>query len=143
MILQMIGRAGRPQYDATGVAVVMTAKATTALYENLGTESAGTIESTLESSNNLLELVNAEVASRTVTSEAAGIEWIRSTFMVGRERICWFHLKHVSELTPYDRVQFVRMQKNQRHYRLPPTCTHDELSGRLQALVAGPRARAT
>lgn len=82
----MIGRAGRPQFDTTGVAVVMTAKSTVALYENLGTESAGTIESTLESSKSLLELLNSEISSRAVTCEEQGVAWIRSTFMVRAPR---------------------------------------------------------
>nr|GMC93512.1 DExH-box ATP-dependent RNA helicase DExH17 isoform X4 [Ipomoea batatas] len=35
MILQMCGRAGRPQFDDAGVVVIMTRKETVHLYENL------------------------------------------------------------------------------------------------------------
>jgi ATP-dependent DNA helicase HFM1/MER3 len=34
-VTQMIGRAGRPQFDESGIAVIMTQESTVAQYENL------------------------------------------------------------------------------------------------------------
>jgi ATP-dependent DNA helicase HFM1/MER3 len=35
LLLQMIGRAGRPQFDDSGVAVIMTQNSTVDLYDNM------------------------------------------------------------------------------------------------------------
>lgn len=45
-VTQMIGRAGRPQFDEKGVAVIMTQESTVAHYENLISRK-GVVESKL------------------------------------------------------------------------------------------------
>ncbi|XP_067665183.1 probable ATP-dependent DNA helicase HFM1 [Haliotis asinina] len=77
-VLQMIGRAGRPQYDTSATAVIMTKSDTKSKYENLmnGTQR---IESSLH--KHLIEHLNAEVVLHTITDMALAVEWIRHTFL--------------------------------------------------------------
>jgi len=103
-ILQMMGRAGRPQvrvlssshrfasldsspppppfqFDDSGTAVIMTSDETRKKYENLisGRE---TVESSLHTQ--LIEHLNAEVVLGTIDSVATAIEWLKSTFLYVR-----------------------------------------------------------
>lgn len=110
-MLQMVGRAGRPQFDTEGVAVIMTQKqvldaaskhwfawllpeqyvTSSALvlqfvprYEQLVTGSE-TVESALK--DMLPEFLNAEIALQTITDVAMAIEWLRGTFFYIRVRV--------------------------------------------------------
>lgn len=76
-VLQMIGRAGRPQFDTSAVAIIMTKNSKKHKYEMLlnGTQ---VIESRLH--EHLIEHLNAEISLRTVTSMDIAVDWIRSTF---------------------------------------------------------------
>ncbi|KAK9719764.1 ATP-dependent DNA helicase MER3 [Basidiobolus ranarum] len=80
-ILQMIGRAGRPQFDKAGVVVIMTSSENKEKYEQLisGNE---TIESSLH--ENLIEHLNAEICLGTITSVEEAIKWLKSTFLYVR-----------------------------------------------------------
>ncbi|GAA5999340.1 DNA helicase [Rhodotorula paludigena] len=80
-ILQMIGRAGRPQYDSIGVACIMTEKALEAKYSNL-VNAQNLLESCLHKS--LTEHVNSEISLRTITDVESGLLWLRSTFLYAR-----------------------------------------------------------
>ncbi|KAI8609747.1 hypothetical protein BC830DRAFT_1233124 [Chytriomyces sp. MP71] len=77
-ILQMMGRAGRPKFDTSGVVVIMTTNAKTEKYRNLvaGKE---VIESSLHQS--LIEHLNAEVVLGTIPNVELCIEWLKSTFL--------------------------------------------------------------
>lgn len=88
-ILQMIGRAGRPQFDTTATAVIMTRNSTKAKYEALLSGNQ-LIESSLH--HNLIEHLNAEVVLHTLTDVSIALEWLRSTFF------------------------YIRVKKNPRHY---------------------------
>ncbi|KAL7753025.1 ATP-dependent DNA helicase MER3 [Sorochytrium milnesiophthora] len=90
-IAQMLGRAGRPQFDHTGKAVIMTDRRTQAKYEGLisGNE---TVESSLH--ENLIEHLNAEVVLGTVSSFRTALLWLKSTFL------------------------YIRIRKNPSHYRV-------------------------
>ncbi|KAM8930577.1 putative ATP-dependent DNA helicase HFM1 [Pelodytes ibericus] len=77
-ILQMIGRAGRPQYDTTATAVIMTRLSTRQKYEHM-LDGADTIESSLH--RHLVEHLNAEITLHTITDVNIALEWIRSTFL--------------------------------------------------------------
>ena len=76
-IQQMIGRAGRPQYDESGVAIIMTSDK-----DRLKFEKQLRGEKVLESyiHLNLPEHLNAEIVLETITSVPESLEWLRSTF---------------------------------------------------------------
>ncbi|XP_065335350.1 probable ATP-dependent DNA helicase HFM1 isoform X2 [Cloeon dipterum] len=91
-VLQMMGRAGRPQYDTSATAVIMTKMSQKAKYERLvGGKQA--IESTLH--RHLAEHLNAEVVLQTITNLNLAMTWLRSTYL------------------------YVRACKNPRAYNLP------------------------
>ncbi|NWH58455.1 HFM1 helicase, partial [Geococcyx californianus] len=77
-ILQMIGRAGRPQFDTTATAVIMTRWSTREKYIQM-LNGADIIESSLH--RHLVEHLNAEIVLHTVTNVSVALEWIRSTFL--------------------------------------------------------------
>ncbi|XP_068547075.1 probable ATP-dependent DNA helicase HFM1 isoform X6 [Anas acuta] len=77
-ILQMIGRAGRPQFDTTATAVIMTRWSTREKYIQM-LNGADVIESSLH--RHLVEHLNAEIVLHTVTDVTVALEWIRSTFL--------------------------------------------------------------
>eukprot|EP00057_Strongylocentrotus_purpuratus_P010440 XP_011664914.1 PREDICTED: probable ATP-dependent DNA helicase HFM1 [Strongylocentrotus purpuratus] len=106
-ILQMIGRAGRPQFDTSATAVIMTKHKTKGKYDNLlaGTEE---IESSLH--NHLIEHLNAEIVLHTIDNMDIALEWLKSTFL------------------------YIRVQKNPTHYGLPKGFTQMELDKRLKEL---------
>ncbi|XP_073448129.1 probable ATP-dependent DNA helicase HFM1 [Aquarana catesbeiana] len=80
-ILQMIGRAGRPQFDSTATAVIMTRLSTKEKYIQM-LDGADTIESSLH--RHLVEHLNAEITLHTITDVNIALEWIRSTFLYVR-----------------------------------------------------------
>ncbi|KAK6357399.1 Sec63 [Orbilia javanica] len=77
-VMQMVGRAGRPQFDTTGVAVIMTRREKKDKYERMisGTEK---LESCLHL--NLIEHLNAEIGLGTITDIESAKQWLRSTFL--------------------------------------------------------------
>uniref|UniRef100_A0A1A8IMK3 DNA 3'-5' helicase n=1 Tax=Nothobranchius kuhntae TaxID=321403 RepID=A0A1A8IMK3_NOTKU len=77
-ILQMIGRAGRPQFDSSATAVIMTKVQTRDKYTKLmnGVE---IIESSLHS--HLVEHLNAEIVLQTISDVNMALDWIRSTYL--------------------------------------------------------------
>ncbi|XP_074120756.1 putative ATP-dependent DNA helicase HFM1 [Sminthopsis crassicaudata] len=77
-ILQMIGRAGRPQFDTTATAVIMTRLSTREKYMQMLT-GTDTIESSLH--RHLIEHLNAEIVLYTITDVSVALEWIRSTLL--------------------------------------------------------------
>ncbi|PWN23387.1 P-loop containing nucleoside triphosphate hydrolase protein [Microstroma glucosiphilum] len=88
-LIQMMGRAGRPQYDKEGIAVILTEESKVDYYKNL-VSGQTKIESTLH--EELVEHVNSEIGLR-VDCTVADIErWLQRTFL------------------------YVRMQKNPSYY---------------------------
>ncbi|XP_042353171.1 probable ATP-dependent DNA helicase HFM1 [Plectropomus leopardus] len=77
-LLQMIGRAGRPQFDTSATAVIMTKIQTKDKYMTLmnGVE---IIESSLHS--HLMEHLNAEIVLQTISDVNMALDWIRSTLL--------------------------------------------------------------
>jgi ATP-dependent DNA helicase HFM1/MER3 len=90
-IMQMLGRAGRPQFDNDAIAVIITRKERVDYYEKLvsGSES---LESCLHL--NLIDHLNAEIGLGNVTSIESAIRWLAGTFL------------------------FVRLRRNPLHYQL-------------------------
>ena len=83
-ILQMIGRAGRPQFDTKGVAVIMTDPANKEKYENL-CGGMRPIESCLY--ENLTEHLNAEIAIGSIRSIEEAVAWLKSTYLYVRMQV--------------------------------------------------------
>ncbi|GHJ84263.1 hypothetical protein NliqN6_0665 [Naganishia liquefaciens] len=89
-IQQMIGRAGRPQYDTEGTAIIMCSEKNQGKYRDL-INSTTTIESCLH--EHLVEHINTEIGLRTITCLQEGEEWIKNSFL------------------------YIRIQQNPLHYR--------------------------
>ncbi|KAG2449576.1 hypothetical protein HYH02_005109 [Chlamydomonas schloesseri] len=80
---RMVGRAGRPQFDTEGVAVIMTQKETRDRYTNLLSGSEA-VESCLHQC--FAEHLNAEIVLGTVRDMATATQWLRTTFLHVRVR---------------------------------------------------------
>ncbi|XP_027693877.1 probable ATP-dependent DNA helicase HFM1 [Vombatus ursinus] len=106
-ILQMIGRAGRPQFDTTATAVIMTRLSTREKYVQMLT-GTDTIESSLH--KHLIEHLNAEVVLHTITDVNVALEWIRSTLL------------------------YIRALKNPAHYDFPSGLDKNGIESKLQEL---------
>ena len=76
--MQMIGRAGRPQFDTSAVAVVLTDGSGDKKYRNM-IEGQETVESSLHHS--LAEHFNSEIVLRTIRSMEDAIAWVKCTFL--------------------------------------------------------------
>lgn len=77
-VMQMIGRAGRPQYDTSAVSVIMTQNSTRKLYTDLinGTQ---VVESNFHL--NLTDHLNAEIVLKTLTHIKIATQWMMSLFL--------------------------------------------------------------
>ncbi|KAN0059871.1 ATP-dependent DNA helicase MER3 [Thecaphora frezii] len=82
-VIQMMGRAGRPQFDREGVAVIMCDQRQRQRYEEL-VSGGRDIESTL--SGGLLEHINAEIGLCSIRDVYEVERWLRSTFYAVRLR---------------------------------------------------------
>ncbi|PWY88402.1 DEAD/DEAH box DNA helicase [Aspergillus heteromorphus CBS 117.55] len=98
-IMQMLGRAGRPQFDDSAIAVIMTRKERENRYEKLVTGSES-LESCLHL--NLVDHLNAEIGLGNVTDIDSAIRWLAGTFL------------------------FVRMRRNPTHYQLKEDADKDD-----------------
>jgi ATP-dependent DNA helicase HFM1/MER3 len=106
-ILQMIGRAGRPQFDSHATAVILTRNSTKHKYEELlnGTQ---VIESNLHT--HLIEHFNAEIVLNTITDVSIALNWLKSTFL------------------------YIRIKKNPQYYNIPKGLSMDSLEDKLQEM---------
>ncbi len=77
-ILQMVGRAGRPTFDDSGVAVIMTEASLVQKYEQL-VRGQEVIKSSLN--EYLIEHLNAECSLKTITSTATAKQWLKKSFL--------------------------------------------------------------
>ncbi|KAG8511046.1 putative ATP-dependent DNA helicase HFM1, partial [Galemys pyrenaicus] len=105
-ILQMIGRAGRPQFDTTATAVIMTRLSTREKYIQM-LACSDTVESSLH--RHLIEHLNAEIVLHTITDVNVALEWIRSTLLYIRAlknpshyELC---LKNLNDLSSLDLIK--------------------------------------
>ncbi|KAI9446595.1 P-loop containing nucleoside triphosphate hydrolase protein [Lactarius indigo] len=80
-IMQMIGRAGRPQFDKEGVAIIMCESGLESKYRALG-QGQTILESSLHT--NLAEHLNSEIGLGTITNIDTAKEWLRNSFMFRR-----------------------------------------------------------
>lgn len=80
-IMQMLGRAGRPQFDDSAVAVIMTRQTKVRKYELMVTGQE-VIESTLHVA--LIDHLNAEIGLGTIRDFDSAQKWFRNTFLYVR-----------------------------------------------------------
>lgn len=106
-MMQMLGRAGRPQFDDSATAVILTRKERVAHYERLvsGSES---LESCLHL--NLTEHLNAEIGLGNVTDVQSATKWLAGTFL------------------------FVRLRRNPTYYKLKEGASQEEEDGLLRQI---------
>ena len=91
MLMQQIGRAGRPPYETRGTAVIMTQKSTQQQYRRLA-DGLETIESHLH--RQLAPYLNSEIClSGTIESIPDAIAWLKHSYL------------------------FIRLAKNPKHYK--------------------------
>jgi len=76
-LLQMIGRAGRPGYDTSGTAVIMTDNKSKQTYERLASSGLEPAKSQLLSK--LDEIMNNEISQRVITSTESALNWMKGT----------------------------------------------------------------
>lgn len=79
--MQMLGRAGRPQFGNSGVAVVLTRARNKQHYEDMGSGQQ-ILESTLH--QNLIEHLNSEIKLGTFQDIPKAKEWLKGTFLAVR-----------------------------------------------------------
>jgi ATP-dependent DNA helicase HFM1/MER3 len=82
-VMQMLGRAGRPQFDDSAVAVIMTRSDKADRYKKM-ISGQDILESTLHL--NLIEHLNSEISLGSVKSLHAAKRWISGTFLCVRMR---------------------------------------------------------
>ncbi|KAM7220413.1 hypothetical protein V8F06_004192 [Rhypophila decipiens] len=105
-VMQMLGRAGRPQFDDTATAIILTRAPNKERYEKM-VSGQEVIESTLHL--NLIEHLNSEISLNTITDIRKAKEWLAGTFLN------------------------VRLRRNPNHYNLTggasnPTLIDDKLA---------------
>ncbi|EMC98517.1 hypothetical protein BAUCODRAFT_67333, partial [Baudoinia panamericana UAMH 10762] len=106
-IMQMLGRAGRPQFDDSAVAVIMTRLEKVQRYEKMLTGQE-ILESCLH--RNLTDHLNAEIGLGTVTNVASAKRWLSGTFL------------------------YVRLKENPDHYQLATAASGHSLDERLESI---------
>lgn len=82
-VMQMIGRAGRPQFDTSATAIILTRAESRDKYMNIES-GCQLVESTLHL--NLIEHLNSEIVLGTISSLTKAVQWLRGTFLAVRLR---------------------------------------------------------
>ncbi|KAI0444217.1 hypothetical protein F4803DRAFT_274918 [Xylaria telfairii] len=82
-VMQMLGRAGRPQFDNSATAIIMTRLENAQRYKKL-VSGEELLESTLH--RNLLEHLNSEIGLGTIQDIQTAKKWISGTFLSVRVR---------------------------------------------------------
>jgi ATP-dependent DNA helicase HFM1/MER3 len=77
-VMQMLGRAGRPQFDRSAVAIILTQSDKQAKYEKM-VSGEEILESTLHLS--LIEHLNSEIGLRTIHDLSSAKRWLNGTFL--------------------------------------------------------------
>ena len=108
-IMQMLGRAGRPQFDTTAVSVIITKQEKLMKYERLvaGEE---LLESCLHT--HLIDHLNAEIGLGTIYDVQTAKKWLEGTFL------------------------YVRLSQNPGHYKLDGVAVDSNLDNRIERICA-------
>ena len=104
-IMQMLGRAGRPQFDSSAVAVIITKQEKVSKYEKL-VSGEEVLESCLHL--NLIDHLNAEIGLGTIYDMYTAKKWLAGTFL------------------------FVRLGHNPDHYKLDGNAIGQDLNNRIE-----------
>ncbi|KAI4104557.1 MAG: hypothetical protein LQ339_003860 [Xanthoria mediterranea] len=104
-IMQMLGRAGRPQFEDSAVAVIITKQEKLGKYEKM-VSGQQLLESSLHL--NLIEHLNAEIGLGTIYSLYTAKRWLAGTFL------------------------YVRLGQNPGHYQLDGDATNLNLDNRIE-----------
>ncbi|EME83928.1 uncharacterized protein MYCFIDRAFT_202824 [Pseudocercospora fijiensis CIRAD86] len=106
-VMQMLGRAGRPQFDDSAVAVIMTRLQKQETYEKMISGSE-VLESRLHL--NLIEHLNAEIGLGTVSNLSSAKQWLAGTFL------------------------YVRLKNNPEHYEIEGDAPGGSIDERLEKI---------
>ena len=106
-VIQMLGRAGRPQFDTSAVAVVITKQEKVEKYEKL-IQGQELLESSLHL--NLIEHLNAEIGLGTIRNLETAKGWLSGTFL------------------------YVRLGSNPERYKLEGDFMHETLDDRAESI---------
>ncbi|KAK7467467.1 ATP-dependent DNA helicase MER3 [Stygiomarasmius scandens] len=108
-VMQMMGRAGRPQFDKDGIAVILCESDLEAKYRSLA-QGKTIVESSLHV--NLSEHLNSEIGLGTIKSLDSAKEWLRCSFLFQRIRKSPRHysLGKDNNQTWEDRIDDIVMQ---------------------------------
>lgn len=106
-IMQMLGRAGRPQFDSTAVAVIITKQEKVKKYEKL-VSGEELLESCLHL--NLIDHLNAEIGLGTIYDLYTAKRWLAGTFL------------------------YVRLGLNPEHYKLDGDASAQNLDDRIERM---------
>ncbi|KAK2802099.1 hypothetical protein FQN50_007463 [Emmonsiellopsis sp. PD_5] len=132
-MMQMLGRAGRPQFDDSAVAVILTRKERVNHYEKLvaGTEP---LESCLHL--NLIDHLNAEIGLQTIYDIESAVKWLTGTFFFIRLRKNPSHYKLKEGADRADEEEMVR-QICEKNIKLLQECCLVTSEGRLRSTEFG------
>ncbi|KAF1812246.1 P-loop containing nucleoside triphosphate hydrolase protein, partial [Eremomyces bilateralis CBS 781.70] len=108
-VMQMLGRAGRPQFDDSAVAVIMCRPGQVGRYQKM-VSGQEILESCLH--RNLIEHLNAEVGLGTITDIASAKRWLTGTFL------------------------YVRLKKNPTYYKLKDGARINNLDELLDEILS-------
>ena len=99
-IFQMMGRAGRPPYQNSGICIIMTEKSNVSKYEGIANNS-NPIESTLLV--NITDHINSECSLSTIHNLNNAIQWIKSTFLYIRllQNPIYYNIKNITKKEEY------------------------------------------
>ena len=106
-IIQMLGRAGRPQFERSACAAILTREDKVERYRKI-VSGQDLLESTLH--RNLIEHLNAEIGLGTIVNLESAKKWLASTFLC------------------------IRLQKNSAHYQLKEGVAPSDESEILQQI---------
>jgi ATP-dependent DNA helicase HFM1/MER3 len=108
-VMQMLGRAGRPQFDDSAVAVIMTRQQKVRRYEMM-VSGQELLESCLHL--NLIDHLNAEIGLGTINSLETAKKWLAGTFL------------------------FVRLKQNPDHYKLEGASSGQDIDQLLDEICS-------
>lgn len=97
-MLQMLGRAGRPRYDNYGEGIIITNQEDIQYYLAVLNQQLP-IESQMISS--IVDRLNAEVVSKSVTTRKQAVDWLRYTYLYVRMQISP-HIYNIPEVDAQD-----------------------------------------